>query len=219
MDLRPLFNVGITIAMSGSTTPAQIDAMKAEASLLWKPYGVVLTWFDRADDCSFTDTHPWITPVDTLINIVADGPGGESGVRPGPSMQGRDVQTLRLGNVRFTDRGEVDRVVHLDLSHVQAMVVESSLGGVAIHTWPPPVRDRIIGRALGRVVAHELGHILLAMPSHSHTGLMRATLSAADLSTPGREHLTLTKAFVARLQLRMVALRSSPDVTPTASRP
>jgi hypothetical protein len=44
-------------------------------------------------------------------------------------------------------------------------------------------RDALFGRALGRVAAHELYHILLRTTEHAHSGLSRAEQSAPDLLT------------------------------------
>jgi hypothetical protein len=42
-------------------------------------------------------------------------------------------------------------------------------------------RDELLGRALGRVMAHELFHILLRTTDHGHDGLARAAQSSGDL--------------------------------------
>jgi hypothetical protein len=46
-----------------------------------------------------------------------------------------------------------------------------------------PERERIFGRALGRVVAHELHHILEQSRSHSKKGFTRASVSPRQLSS------------------------------------
>ena len=48
---------------------------------------------------------------------------------------------------------------------------------------PAAEQDEVLGRALGRVVAHELYHILLKTRTHARTGLGRPVLSCADLMT------------------------------------
>lgn len=42
-------------------------------------------------------------------------------------------------------------------------------------------RDRLFGRALGRVVAHELVHMLQKSHAHTRTGFTKAALSGSDL--------------------------------------
>ena len=45
-------------------------------------------------------------------------------------------------------------------------------------------REQMLGRALGRVIAHELYHILLRTASHGKSGVARATQTAAQLVAP-----------------------------------
>src|SRR5258708_37802966 len=42
-------------------------------------------------------------------------------------------------------------------------------------------REELLGRALGRVMAHELYHVLLRTRSHGRSGLARPVLSSSDL--------------------------------------
>jgi hypothetical protein len=46
-------------------------------------------------------------------------------------------------------------------------------------------REELLGRALGRVLAHELYHILARTTDHAHQGISRAEQSSADLLAPG----------------------------------
>jgi len=48
------------------------------------------------------------------------------------------------------------------------------------------LREDILGRAMGRVVAHELYHILLHTTSHGRDGLARPAQSRSDLLSAQR---------------------------------
>lgn len=50
---------------------------------------------------------------------------------------------------------------------------------------PPDVDDRVYARALGRVLAHELGHLLLRLNGHRDRGLMRSAFSHPSLIARG----------------------------------
>ena len=63
-----------------------------------------------------------------------------------------------------------------------------------------------LARALGRVLAHEIGHVLLRLPLHDATGLMRAVLSPSELAEPNRSRLGLANRSVGRLRSRLAAL-------------
>ena len=66
------------------------------------------------------------------------------------------------------------------------------------------LRERELGRALGRVLAHEIGHVLLGLPSyHDAKGLMRAALPVDDLVQLERRGVQLAEASVNRLGERL----------------
>jgi hypothetical protein len=44
--------------------------------------------------------------------------------------------------------------------------------------------DHLIGQVLGRAIAHELGHYMLASAEHAPIGLMRATHSIDSMLSP-----------------------------------
>lgn len=50
----------------------------------------------------------------------------------------------------------------------------------------PDVDDRLYARALERVLAHELGHLLLGLNGHRDRGLMRSAFSHGSLTARGR---------------------------------
>jgi hypothetical protein len=63
--------------------------------------------------------------------------------------------------------------------------------------------DRVLGTAIGRVLAHELGHVLLGSPGyHDAEGLMRAKFQPDDLARPERSRFRLAPFSVERLRTR-----------------
>lgn len=57
--------------------------------------------------------------------------------------------------------------------------------------------DLLLGRALGRVVAHELVHMLTKSADHSHSGIEKKALSGSELIA---DHLTLSQQDLVQLQ-------------------
>lgn len=191
--LRALLHVGIVVTLSGAATPTEMTELKAEAARLWRPYGIELTWFDHDEDCASAAFIDWIAPVDLLVRLsIEDG-----AAKPDP----RHLLPVPLGAVQFM-RGVPEENVHLLYRSIAHMVLDARMSGWPIGLLPPPLRDQFVGRALGRVFAHELGHVLLGAPVHAATGLMRANFSPSDLVLPQRAHLSLTPTIVRRLQRR-----------------
>jgi len=80
--------------------------------------------------------------------------------------------------------------------------------------------DHEVALALGRVLAHEVGHILLGSPAyHDPAGLMRTTFLPADLVWGPPVSFRLTERSVERLRDRMasLALPQLPETFATAS--
>jgi hypothetical protein len=55
----------------------------------------------------------------------------------------------------------------------------------------PSLTEHRLGLVLGRAVAHEIGHFLLATPTHAEHGLMRASVDADEFVAVGGEMFAL----------------------------
>jgi hypothetical protein len=71
------------------------------------------------------------------------------------------------------------------------------------HTYIGPAD---LGRALGRVLAHEIGHVVLGAHVHQARGLMRAVFLANDLIAHEHQSYYLSSAELARLRDREAEL-------------
>lgn len=76
------------------------------------------------------------------------------------------------------------------------------------------LQNQALGRIIGRAVAHEIGHFLLASQTHASVGLMRAALDPERMVNPGTEYFKLQASDVralraARIASCEVALRTS----------
>jgi Zn-dependent protease with chaperone function len=58
----------------------------------------------------------------------------------------------------------------------------------------------VLGRVLGRVLAHEIGHYVLRSPRHASGGLMASLQFADDLIALSRHRFMLTAPDRARLE-------------------
>lgn len=78
-------------------------------------------------------------------------------------------------------------------------VVSSASSAMSGADWPRP--DLLIGRAMGRVVAHELVHMLTKSGQHGTEGVEASTLSGKQLIV---DTLSLSAFDIARLKDRPV---------------
>jgi hypothetical protein len=70
-------------------------------------------------------------------------------------------------------------------------------------------REELFGRALGRVVAHELYHIIGATHRHGKKGVAQAALSGQELIA---DQMVIENEDLARMRTRLMANRREPDL-------
>jgi hypothetical protein len=167
---------------SGLIDSVRADAVE-EAAHVWEPYGVAI----------LNDTLAERDPDSPHISVVMDG------VRVRSSRHGA------LGSIQFAPDGTPDSTIAIDYSAVVRLATTTSALGIDAHLWPVKLREQIIARALGRALAHEVGHYVLRSPHHTATGLMRATYRAGTLAMPERTDFTLTPPDLERLRVVMAA--------------
>src|SRR5207247_6566944 len=147
--------------------PAVVAAAVREAAAVWSPYRVVV---DQALSCASA-------PDEAIVLAVVTGATPHGGVA---------VQQGALGAIQFFEDETPERVLTVFFDLLMRFVTHVRLADVAEDRWPPAMRERVLGRGLGRVIAHEIGHYLLGSRSHSAAGLMRAVQRIDELFGPGR---------------------------------
>ena len=164
----------------------------AEADAIWRPSGVTFVWqraarvvvpYSRA-----SETGPYVP--NTLRLIIGDNRGAR-----------RDGR-LPLGWILFDDVAAPEQEIYL--SHTNALQMMAEARGVVgiIEQMPIVQRETLLARAMGRALAHELGHYLLASKVHAERGLMKAILTAAELFSPDSGRFRIEPA-----QRRVIAAR------------
>jgi hypothetical protein len=140
----------------GKTVPLMID----EADSLWRRYGVRLT---RGDGAS---------PQHVQIVIVDDPLPGS--FRDGEGDRG-------LGWITFLTPETPRNVIYLSWNRTVKLF--SELPGVKqpLEHLPDSLRIGALARALGRTLAHEVGHYVFSSTDHARVGMMRRNYSAFQL--------------------------------------
>ena len=154
----------------------EASAMK-EAARIWAEYGVAVSTIAACRHGGGDDA------VGLLVTFTAS---------PDPRPQGGT-----LGSIRFTD-GVPEPAITMYPDAVAAIVASMRFTSDVLYSQPP-FRDQMLGRVLGRALAHEIGHYLLRSRNHSPAGLMRALQPAADLVAPDRRGFRLSADEVTRL--------------------
>lgn len=152
----------ISVLQSAVLSAAASRAMQDEVQRIWQPHGVSFAWrtMDPADS---------VPPATLMLLVRSGGLDTSSSPVTGVVVFATPVRPVTLIRLQIaTDR-----------------VLESArVGGRLLGQWPPGVRDPYIGLALGRVLAHEIGHYVLATRQHTETGLMRPVFPVDEVVGP-----------------------------------
>jgi hypothetical protein len=179
--------VHLTVATGpGFTSPRLRTVTENEAAAIWREYGVDLRWTDEG------------TPADLTVDVFVERRGRHVSLDGPPPV---------LGWVTLAADDTARVSIHISLD-----AIESLLEIYAAELF----HEAHIASALGRVLAHELGHVLLGRPSyHDPEGLMRASFVSSDLVRPDRSPFRLSPRSVERLRARIPLLTEGQAVAPT----
>jgi len=72
-------------------------------------------------------------------------------------------------------------LAHVWVRNVRGFTDTVAVGGKRFDNLPNALADFILGRALGRALAHEIGHFLLGTGQHASKGLLRSTFEPYEL--------------------------------------
>jgi hypothetical protein len=195
----PRARLVLTFEMRTPETPPSrrvVSAAIEELTAIWAPYAVGIELAGGAPCNAGTDA--------THLSIAIHGGIAEPAAWAAP-----------LAAVRFSEDGVPEPVISVFYGELVRLVTSTPFMEKRGTEWPSSVRDQLVGRALGRVLAHEIGNFLLRL--HDHTGgLMRARHPVPALIDPDRRAFRLTPADAGRLR---ALLASDGPVARTAAAP
>jgi hypothetical protein len=190
----PTTDVTIILDVKGAFALAAMREMESEAGRIIGTSGIRLDWRMRNDaTATFND----------LVVLTFKG-----------SCLYEAVPQLydELGPYAFTrtSNGEVQPFGEVDCDHVVGSVRNAMFGNDFAHS------DMLVGRALGRVVAHELVHMLTKSGEHGHEGVQKPALSGKQLISAS---LPLSALDVDRLRQHYPVAPPARTVSQEAGRP
>jgi hypothetical protein len=144
-----------------------LSEMRQELARLFLPAGLNFVW-RTMDSRIYGETYPQIVVVR---------------IKGGCRVEGVDLLLAKRGlpggkplGSAFVEEGRILPFAQVDCNRV-LMCLRAELFGKEQET-----RERMYGRGLARVLAHELYHILLGTEAHARTGVAKSTHSGRDLA-------------------------------------
>ncbi len=164
---QSLANLTVFLGFDDQHSDLSVQEMKREVASILGPAGLRVDWrylADPREDESYAD----------LAVVRFNGKCQVEGVGLVFSDPGPSGATAALGLTR-TSNGQILPYSEVDCNQIRRLI------GPALHGAPSREQESALGRALGRVVAHELYHILANTKSHDRCGVAKKSYSPNDL--------------------------------------
>jgi hypothetical protein len=167
VDRETLVPVSIELVAGSEISDSLLNRMCAETDAIWRTAGVRFNWH-RSE------------PNETLARERLEVTIDDRRYVPAGSHEA-------LGWITFNSDGPA-KSIHLSLAGTEDLLRRTTTLGNTTITG----HDIVVGRALGRALAHELGHYFLRSKTHASRGLMRATWPADEPFAISRKGFELT---------------------------
>jgi hypothetical protein len=161
-----------------------LQTARSESVRIWASARVNVRWMAASE---LRDSAPsnWV-----VVQCVANHDRLVPGARVVP-----------IAAIRFVDFRPMNTII-VSIANAEWLLDRDALESRILGERFRTLRDRRLGRMLGRAIAHEIGHFLSASGAHTPTGLMRATHPVRDLIgeslRPFAIHATDTQAQAVR---------------------
>jgi hypothetical protein len=160
--LAVALTINVSVAPDLSTT--FVSRVLAETDDIWRSAGMTFAWQRAPRGAAAT------------LQVVI-------GHDARPVRDGR----FALGWITF-ENSKPEQVIYVSYSNAHQLMIESQGVVGAVDRMTLLQRETLLARAMGRALAHEIGHYLLASKAHTLTGLMRSRVPATELfSTDHRQ--------------------------------
>jgi len=159
--------IAIYMTFDAAHSDGAVDAMQREVEALTKSSGLHLDWRlleNRQPEETFSD----------LVVVKFHGKCNMEGIQLLFSELGPEPEGGALGSTRTSD-GQVLSFSQLECDRIRRSIAPLAIGN------SPEERESLLGRAMGRVLAHELFHIFANTDKHGHDGAAKTSYSRKDL--------------------------------------
>jgi hypothetical protein len=193
-DSTRRLRVRVSVESIPPRQPFRVTSLAEEVRDIWNPYAEVDLVDARDADTKLYDEHLRLA----IVDHAQDGPDGTS---------------MALGWIGFYGPNRPANLITVSTATVATILQEARWRSIRLKDWPPRIRETFFQRALGRTIAHEIGHFLLRSRAHAPSGLMRESIPVPEIMERRRSHLSLRPEEVALLNRATALLAAAPAVS------
>jgi hypothetical protein len=175
----------ISLYVAPNVPATTVTLMLREADEIWKQAGFRFIWQQGAAEVTpYARSSESGRYLPSTLHVMVDNNAG---------AQNTESSTA-LGWILFEQPDVPDQELHVSYANAQLLLQRSAevIGGLS--SMPRLQRETYLARAMGRALAHELGHYLLASKAHTARGLMQTQRSASELFSPVRVRFEIAPA-------------------------
>jgi hypothetical protein len=181
----------VNLSAPPNLSASLVTSIVVETDSIFRSAGVSFIWRRAAATAS------------TLTVTIGDDPGATHG------------RGTPLGWIVFED-GRPNQEIYLSYANAEKFVEDSR--GVVARTqgMTRSEHETMLGRTMGRALAHELGHYLLASKAHTPHGLMKAARTAQEFFAFDRKPFQLEVAQRVQMAARLNREAVIADLQPSS---
>ena len=144
----------VTVSAAPDLSPSFVNALLAHADVVWRGTGVVFVW--QRDVVRAVTTY-----MPQTLRVVI-----------GHKARASEESLLPLGWIVFDDPQSPQNEIYLSYDNARTLLDRSPGVVGVVNSMPRAEIETYLSRAMGRALAHELGHYLSASKVHTAKGLM-----------------------------------------------
>lgn len=163
--------LAIVLTPTTALTPRELQRVRDEVDRIWRPHGLEIVW--RSEWFEASDVRQ--VAVSWVDRIETDG----------------ESEAHALGAVVFDVATDRAGPILVSLPHLQRLISSARVPGFVLDQRPAALRRMWLTRALGRILAHEVGHLVLRLHGHRRYGLMKAQFRTDEILDPSRQRFGL----------------------------
>jgi hypothetical protein len=165
--------LAIAVINDCSAPSSVVATAVSEASSVWAPAGVSLHWMTASQLPYRSSRSDWL-----IVRCVGTSLA-PAAARPVPDE-------IPIAAIRFVDAKPTNTVL-VSFRNANVLLERDATESRILGERFKSLKEKRLGRMLGRAIAHEIGHFLNQSGAHTDRGLMKAAHSVSDLT--GRSRL------------------------------